>query len=67
MLRESTISAEVTPVTTRAQLLGYSVEVNLKFYSYAEKDNLQEVCDLLDSRQVNPWSPRNSCLPEKIK
>lgn len=42
------------PVTTRALLLGHSVEVNLKFYSYAEKDNLAEVCNLLDSSQVNP-------------
>lgn len=55
------------PVTTRAQLLGHSVEVNLKFYSYAEKDNLQEVCDLLDSRQVNPRSTHDSCLSEEIK
>ena len=44
------------PVTTRALLLGHSVEVNLKFYSYAEKDNLAEVLNLLDSGQVNPRS-----------
>ena len=44
------------PVTTRALLLGHSVEVNLKFYSYAEKDNLAEVLNLLDSGLVNPRS-----------
>ena len=38
------------PVTTRALLLGHSVEVNLKNYSYAEKDNLKDVLNLLDSR-----------------
>ena len=37
------------PVTTRALLLGHSVEVNLKFYSYAEKDTLGKVCNLLNS------------------
>ena len=41
------------PVTTRALLLGHSVEVNLKNYSYAEKNNLREVCNLLDLSVVN--------------
>lgn len=50
------------PVTTRALLLGHSVEVNLKFYSYAEKDTLAEVCNLLDSSLVDPWSTQKICL-----
>lgn len=37
------------PVTERARLLGHSVETNLKYYSFAGKDNLQELCDLLNS------------------
>lgn len=42
------------PVTTRAQLLGHSVEVNLKNYSFAEKNNLDSICDLLNIGLVNP-------------
>lgn len=49
------------PVTTRAQLLGHSVEVNLKNYSYAEKNNLEKICNLLDCEagqpSVNPNYP----------
>lgn len=37
------------PVTERARLLGHSVETNLKYYSFAGKDNLQSVCDLLNN------------------
>lgn len=37
------------PVTERARLLGHSVETNLRFYSLPEKDNMDNVCDLLNS------------------
>lgn len=36
------------PVTERARLLGHSVETNLKYYSFAGKGNLQDICDLLN-------------------
>ena len=36
------------PVTERARLLGHSVEVNLRNYSFAGKENLQDICDLLN-------------------
>ncbi len=29
-------------------MLGHSVETNLKYYSYAEKEYLDQICDLLD-------------------
>ena len=37
------------PVTERARLLGHSVETNLRHYSFAGKNNLQDVCDLLNN------------------
>lgn len=37
------------PVTERARLLGHSVETNLRYYSFAGKDNLQDICDLLNN------------------
>lgn len=36
------------PVTERARLLGHSVETNLRYYSFAGKGNLQDICDLLN-------------------
>lgn len=36
------------PVTERARLLGHSVETNLRHYSFAGKDNLQDICNLLN-------------------
>lgn len=36
------------PATERARLLGHSVETNLKYYSFAGKNNLQNICDLLN-------------------
>lgn len=36
------------PATERARLLGHSVETNLRYYSFAGKDNLQDICDLLN-------------------
>ena len=36
------------PATERARLLGHSVETNLKYYSFAGKGNLQDICNLLN-------------------
>lgn len=36
------------PVTERARLLGHSVETNLRHYSFAGKDNLQDICAILN-------------------
>ncbi len=36
------------PETERARLLGHSVETNLKYYSFGRRDNLQDICDLLN-------------------
>jgi len=46
------------PVTERARLLGHSVETNLKHYSFAGKDNLDDICERLNSinQQVSPRS-----------
>lgn len=37
------------PVTERARLLGHSVETNLKRYSFAGKDNITDICELLNA------------------
>ena len=45
------------PVTDRARLLGHTVETNLKHYSYAGKDNIGDICSLLNnqiSKNDNP-------------
>jgi len=39
------------PVTDRARMLGHSVETNLRFYSYAGKDNIDDICNLLNTNQ----------------
>lgn len=36
------------PVTERARILGHSVETNLKYYSFAGKDSLADICELLN-------------------
>lgn len=46
------------PVTERARLLGHSVETNLRNYSFAGKDNMDELQTLLN-QQVSPWSHQN--------
>ncbi len=43
------------PVTERARLLGHSVETNLRHYSFASKDGLEDVKTLLN-QQVSPRS-----------
>ncbi len=46
-------------VTERARLLGHSVETNLKNYSFAGKDNMDELCSILDGDLKNEVSPRS--------
>ena len=36
-------------VAERAQMLGHSIETNLRYYSFAGVDTLQDVCKLLDA------------------
>ena len=38
------------PVTERARLLGHTVEVNLKHYRFSQKNNTQNICDLLNGK-----------------
>ncbi len=42
------------PVTNRARLLGHSVETNLKYYSYEEKDYLEDSRNRLNAAFVTP-------------
>ena len=40
-------------VADRAAMLGHSIQTNLAFYSFAQKDYLENVRDLLDSQDEN--------------
>lgn len=41
----------------RSQMLGHSIQTNLQHYSFCGKDNLDDICGLLDARaQVSPGS-----------
>ena len=42
------------PVAKRAELLGHSVEVNLKYYTYAEKQDMDDLVALFDSAALKP-------------
>ena len=45
------------PVTERARLLGHSVETNLRYYSFAGKDSLDDICAMLNGEiEVSPDS-----------
>lgn len=48
------------PVTERARLLGHSVETNLRYYSFAGKDSLDDICAILNGEtEVSPESHQN--------
>ena len=48
------------PVTERARLLGHSVETNLRYYSFAGKDSLDDICAILNEEiEVSPGSHQN--------
>ena len=38
------------PVTMRAELLGHSIETNEKYYSFAQKNNVEEGLRILNNR-----------------
>ena len=43
------------PATERARLLGHSVETNLRYYSFAGKDSLDDICAILNEEiEVSP-------------
>ena len=45
------------PATERARLLGHSVETNLRYYSFAGKDSLDDICAILNEEiEVSPRS-----------
>lgn len=46
-------------VTNRAKLLGHSVEVNLKNYSFADYDYCEIAQRALDDEEGTPWGPPN--------
>jgi hypothetical protein len=41
------------PVTERAKLLGHSVETNLKNYSFAERDGIDDIRRRLNANQMS--------------
>ena len=43
------------PETTRAKLLGHSVETNLRHYSYENREYLDEVRKILDNQAGNQF------------
>ena len=55
------------PASKRAELLGHSVETNLRYYTYATKDSMDDLVDLFDSncqepaktQEVSPRSHQN--------
>ncbi len=63
------------PVAKRAELLGHSVETNLKYYTYAEKQDMDDLVALFDSvapkpaktQEVAPMSHQNLINIEKIR
>ena len=41
-------------------MLGHSVETNLRYYSFAGKDSLDDICAILNEEiEVSPRSPQN--------
>lgn len=43
------------PVAKRAELLGHSVETNMMYYTYATKDDMDDLVDMFNSRgEVSP-------------
>ncbi len=64
-------------VADRAAMLGHSIETNLKYYSFAQKNYLDTVCSILDedeneqkqaiSDEGTPGNPSNVVLFRKRK
>ncbi len=61
------------PVTMRAELLGHSIETNEKYYSFAQKNNIEEGLRILNNRNGEVLTPNlplnnpNLIFFEKIK
>lgn len=55
------------PVTERARLLGHTVEVNLKHYSFGQKNNTQNICDLLNGKGSVTEKSTNLVTPKRNK
>lgn len=61
------------PVTMRAELLGHSIETNEKYYSFAQKNNIEEGLRILNNRKGEVLTPnlplnnQNIIFFEKIK
>ena len=48
------------PAAKRAKLLGHSVETNLKYYTYATKDDMDDLVNLFNvETEVSPRSHQN--------
>ena len=67
-LNSNVLSAKLgLPAAKRAELLGHSVETNLRYYTYATKDSMDDLVDLFDSNnqesaetlEVSPRSHQN--------
>ena len=56
------------PVAKRAELLGHSVETNMKYYTYATKDAMDDLVDLFNAEtEVSPKSHLKVVKFEKEK
>lgn len=54
-LNSNVLSAKLgLPAAKRAELLGHSVETNLRYYTYATKDSMDDLVDLFDSNNQEP-------------
>lgn len=55
-------------VADRAAMLGHSIQTNLQYYSFAQKDYLDNVRQLLDSMGESPeGTPENRSIFQKKK
>lgn len=50
-------------VADRAAMLGHSIETNLRNYSFAKKDYIENVKNLLDMAEIEAGNPRE---PERV-
>ena len=54
-LNSNVLSAKLgLPAAKRAELLGHSVETNLRYYTYATKDSMDDLVNLFDSNCQEP-------------
>lgn len=53
--------------TISSSILGHSVETNLKYYSFAEKNNINDLRERLNNQEVHPKSTQNIVFFDKEK